>query len=65
MFKVDTLLWFFSFIVKQLLATADRHANEAQTQQGIIDRASAAKNFAITEAKRAETVAGKIQALLA
>jgi len=65
MFKVDTLLYFFSFIIQQLLATANRHMNEAQVQQEIIDKASAAKNFLLIEAKRANTVATKIQALLA
>lgn len=62
--KIDTLLSIFTWIVRQLLKTADKHETDAQIQQEIIDKASAAKNFALKEAKRAQVVAQKIQALL-
>jgi hypothetical protein len=62
--KIDTLLSIFTWIVRQLLKTSSKHETDAQIQQDIIDKASYAKSFALKEAKRAQVVAEKIQALL-
>ena len=64
MFKVDTLLAVFAFLVKQLLKTANRADENAQSYQRVIDDASHQKNLALNEAKRARTAASKIEALL-
>lgn len=62
--KIDTLLSIFTWIVRQLLKTSNKHETDAEVLQDVIDKASAAKNFALKEAKRAQVVAEKIQALL-
>lgn len=64
MFKVDTLLYLFAFIVKQLLKTADRSEEVAQGYQEQIDRLSASKNDAVKESKRARKIADNIENLL-
>jgi hypothetical protein len=65
MFKVDTLLAVFAFLVRQLLATADKADNDAQQIQFKIDDLSAQKRNALSEAGRAKAAAEKISALLA
>lgn len=63
-FKVDTLVSIFTFIVRQLLKTAEKLVDEAQAHQDIIDKASADKNKVLQEVKRAQAIADKVQALI-
>ncbi len=64
MFNVSTLLAVFAFLVKQLLATADRHEREVQTIQDSIDDLAAAKRGKLAELGRARGAAEKISALI-
>ena len=63
-FKVDTLIAIFAFIVRQLLKAAEHHAEQAEVHQVTIDQASALKKAALEEAKRADSIAKKVEALI-
>jgi hypothetical protein len=64
MFKVDTILAIFVFIVKLLSSTQEKNLRLAEKHAASIDDLEAAKRGALSEAYRAKAVAEKLHALI-